>query len=54
MEKVIYTVIRLDGDYAVMVSEEGVENTVARALLPMEIEEGTKLLCEMFMYTIIE
>lgn len=53
MERTLYTVRRLDGDYAILVSEEGVENTVARALLPMEIEEGTRLLCEMFCYTIL-
>ena len=38
METIYYTVQRLDGDYAMLVSDEGVKNTVARALLPAEIE----------------
>lgn len=50
METTLYTVKQLDGDYAVLISEQGVENRVARALLPMEIEEGSRLICEMFSY----
>ena len=46
-------VIRIDGDYAVLLSDEGIENPVARALLPMEIEEGSRLLCEMFSYRLL-
>ncbi|MBC8570358.1 DUF3006 domain-containing protein [Zongyangia hominis] len=53
MEPVNYTVRRIDGDYAILLSDEGVENTVARALLPMEIDEGTRLRWENFVYTII-
>ncbi len=43
METVYYTVQRLDGDYAVLISDEGVENRVARALLPEETDEGVRL-----------
>lgn len=53
MEPVNYTVRRIDGDYAVMVSDEGVENTVARALLPLETDEGTRLRWENFSFTIL-
>ena len=53
MEPIDYTVVRLDGDYALLVSDQGVENLVARALLPMEIEEGSRLHWEMFTYTLI-
>ena len=53
MELIDYTVVRLDGDYALLVSDQGVENLVARALLPMEIEEGSRLHWEMFTYTLI-
>ena len=53
MEPTYYTVIRIDGDYAVLLSDEGIENPVARALLPMEIEEGSRLLCEMFSYRLL-
>ena len=53
MEPTYYTVIRIDGDYAVLLSDEGIENPVARALLPMDIEEGSRLLCEMFSYRLL-
>lgn len=53
MEPVIYQVIKINGDYAIMVSEDGIENTVAMALLPMEIEEGSKVLWENFTYSIM-
>lgn len=49
-----YTVRLIDGDYALLVTDAGEENRVARALLPMEIEEGTRLSCIDFVYTIIE
>lgn len=54
MEPVLYTVKRIDGDYAVLVDEKGDENRVAMALLPMEIDEGSKVLCEYFSYTLVE
>ena len=53
MEPVIYHVTKINGDYAIMVSEDGVENTVAMALLPMEIAEGDTVLWENFTYTIL-
>ena len=54
MEPVLYTVKRIDGDYAVLVDEKGDENRVAMALLPMEIDEESKVLCEYFAYTLVE
>ncbi|MGI5959375.1 MAG: hypothetical protein ACOX60_08175 [Massiliimalia sp.] len=54
MEPVIYRVIKINGDYAIMVSEDGIENTVAMALLPIEIEEGSKVLWENFTYSMME
>jgi len=54
MGPIIYQVIRINGDYAELLSEDGVANTVAMALLPMEIEEGGKVLWENFTYTWIE
>ena len=52
-----YTVERIDGDYAMLKNihnpEDGLKQ-VARALLPMEIMEGTKLLYEMLQYTIVD
>ena len=57
MEPVIYyTVSRIDGDYAIL-TDEATKNTilVARALLPLEIDEGTRLRFERntFLYEII-
>lgn len=52
-----YVVERIDGDYAYLkrtdVPEEE-EKMVARALLPEEIAEGTKLHYEFMMYSIVE
>ena len=53
MEPTYYTVQRLDGDYAILISDDGVENRVARALLPEETDEGSRLLCEFFSYSIV-
>lgn len=52
-----YVVARIDGDYAYLKrtdepSDE--EKIVARALLPQEIAEGTKLHYEFMMYSIVE
>lgn len=50
-----YTVARIDGDYAYLLQEDQPaedEKCVARALLPPEITEGTKLHYEMMEYSI--
>ena len=55
--KIKYQVKRIDGDYAILVPIEPKDDDefiVARALLPDEIDEGTKLLFENFVYEIIE
>ncbi len=52
-----YEVVSIDGDYANL-KRIDIENDelklVARALLPPEIREGTRLLYEMMQYEIIE
>lgn len=52
-----YQVVSIDGDYAnlkrIDAEDDGVK-LVARALLPPEITEGTKLLYEMLEYKVIE
>ena len=56
MEPKEYLVIKIDGDYAQLVPVDHPEeepNPVARALLPMETDEGTQLLWENFTYTVI-
>lgn len=54
-ERKEYTVERLDGDYAYL-KEESIEDLkcVARALLPAEIREGSRLAYEMMEYEILE
>lgn len=55
MERAEYKVKRIDGDYAVLQrTDDGSldEILVARALLPMEINEGTELVYEMLSYSI--
>lgn len=52
-----YQVVSIDGDYANLKridAEEDDLKLVARALLPPEITEGTKLLYEMLEYKILE
>lgn len=56
LDKIEYTVARLDGDYAYLQKndEPSAElKCVARALLPAEIVEGSKLVYEMMEYSII-
>lgn len=51
-----YTVLKIDGDYAHLLPEgKGGDDTVpvARALLPPEIDEGSRLLWENLAYTLL-
>lgn len=55
-ERIEYTVERLDGDYAYLKALEEPEQElkcVARALLPEEIGEGSRLAYEMMEYTLL-
>lgn len=54
-DKIFYTVNSIEGDYAYLKREEdeaGELKCVARALLPMEIAEGSRLVYEMMEYRI--
>lgn len=55
METKYYIVARIDGDYAWLKRTDAEEEPlfIARALLPEEIDEGTKLKYEMLQYEII-
>lgn len=56
-ERVDYIVKRLDGDYAYLeqIDQQQQElKCVARALLPAETGEGTRLAYEMMSYSIVE
>ena len=55
----IYIVERIDGDYAMPRREDETEQNaepkmVARALLPPEIMEGTRLLYEYLQYSVLD
>lgn len=55
LDKIFYTVNRLDGDYAYLQKEDetdGELKCVARALLPAEITEGARLVYEMMEYRV--
>ena len=56
MDERYYTVARLDGDYAFLQRTDVQENEllcVARALLPEETDEGTKLKWAFLTYEIV-
>ena len=56
LDKIYYTVNSLEGDYAYLKKEEDISDElkcVARALLPAEIVEGSKLVYEMMEYRCI-
>lgn len=56
METWFYTVVNIDGDYAnlkrIDIDSDELK-LVARALLPADIEEGTKLRYELMQYYIV-
>ena len=55
-ERIEYIVERIDGDYAYLKNESEPDEElkcVARALLPEETSEGTRLVYEMFQYSVI-
>ena len=54
MEPTYYTVNTINGDYAYMTSDTGVENQVAMFLLPEGTDFGTRLLFENFEWSIVE
>ncbi|MEF9992401.1 MAG: hypothetical protein RRZ84_08320 [Romboutsia sp.] len=53
MISINYQVILIDGDYAILEDKNKDQIRIARALLPLEIDEGTNLLFENFEYTVI-
>ena len=54
MEPVYYTVTSIDGDYAHMVSDSGVENhQVAMFLLPEGTTVGSRLVRENFEWSLL-
>ena len=57
MEPKDYTVVRIEGEYAYLRADDAPEDEtlfIAMALLPAEVDVGSRLHYEMFSYTIIE
>ena len=57
MEPKDYTVVRIEGEYAYLRADDAQANEdlfIAMALLPAEVDVGTRLRYEMFSYTVIE
>ena len=56
LDKIYYTVSSLEGDYAYLKKEDDASDElkcVARALLPAEIAEGSRLVYEMMEYSVV-
>lgn len=51
MEPIAYTLNRIDGDYAVLITASGDENRVARALLPDNASEGDRIVFQNFVFS---
>lgn len=53
MEPAYYTVETINGDYAYLRSDTGVENQVAMFLLPEGTDVGSRLLFENFEWSVV-
>ena len=53
MEPTYYTVQTINGAYAYMISDSGVDNQVAMFLLPEGTDVGSRLLFENFEWTLL-
>ena len=53
MEPMEYTVLSINGDYAYLVSDTGVDNQGAMFLLPEGTDVGSRLLFENFEWTLV-
>jgi hypothetical protein len=54
MEPVYYTINTINGDYAYMTSDSGVENQVAMFLLPDGSDVGSRLRWENFEWSLVQ
>ena len=53
MDYIYFTVVKINGDYAELISDDGLENTVALALLPDDIREQSRLSWINFEFTLM-
>ena len=54
MERKLFQVVEIRGDYALLRGENGVETEMALALLPEDLDEGMTVVWENFTYSILE
>ena len=55
MERTIFTVARIEGEYAYLLPREGGEEIfIALALLPQGADVGTQVVCEDFSFSLYE
>ena len=54
MEPVYYTINTINGDYAYMTSDSGVENQVAMFLLPDGVDAGSRPRRENFEWSLVQ
>jgi len=52
--RIVYRVVRIEGDYAVLAAEDGTQNRLARALLPEETDEGDTLVYQNLTYELLK
>ena len=55
MDKEIFRVTRIDGEYAYLTPKDGGDEVfIAVYLLPLGVDIGTRLICESFSFSIYE
>ena len=54
MDPIFYTVQRVNGDYADLLSDGGREHSITMFLLPEGTDIGSRLLYEAFQWTLLE
>ncbi|MGE4277118.1 MAG: hypothetical protein AB7E30_08070 [Lawsonibacter sp.] len=54
MEPILYQVRSINGDYATLVSDEGLEHSITMFLLPEGTTVGSRLLLEHFVWTLLD
>ncbi len=52
--RILYTVKRIEGEYAILIDQNGEELFIALALLPLGVDVGSNLLFEDMTYRLLE
>lgn len=54
MEPIVYQVQSINGDYAALASDEGLEHSITMFLLPEGTTVGSRLRLEHFVWTLLD